>query len=136
MSTGDSSLQKLIELTCPKWVDHLREEFGKDYFERLEVFIKKQYETKSRDIWPKWENIFKCLRYCSPEDVKVVIVGQDPDPSAGRAHGLAFSVSKSSNFAKEKGSSVDRIFQKLETEYPTEFKRPDHFDLTPWAKQG
>lgn len=72
------------------WKDFLKEEFNKDYFQKLTFFIEDEYQTKT--IYPPKELIFNAFTKCSLEDVKVIIIGQDPYHGYNQAHGLSFSV--------------------------------------------
>ncbi len=72
------------------WNELLLEEFNKDYYLKLRDFLKKEYERSQ--IYPELKNIFNSLNYTSYNDVKVVILGQDPYHGPGQAHGLSFSV--------------------------------------------
>lgn len=72
------------------WQAILGEEFEKPYYRELRHFLKEEYETKT--IYPKKEDIFNALHYTSYENVKVVLLGQDPYHGPNQAHGLSFSV--------------------------------------------
>ena len=72
------------------WDEILKDEFQKDYYLKLREFLKQEYST--RTIYPDMYNIFNALKKASYEDVKVVILGQDPYHEPGQAQGLCFSV--------------------------------------------
>ena len=72
-----------------KWDEILKEEYEKDYFKQLTEFVEKEYETKT--IYPKKEDIFAAFKYTDYDDIKIVIIGQDPYHGEGEAHGLSFS---------------------------------------------
>ncbi len=72
------------------WRELLQAEFSKPYFQTLSNFVDEEYA--SQEIFPRREDLFKALELVAPEDVKVVIMGQDPYHDVGQAHGLAFSV--------------------------------------------
>lgn len=110
-----------------KWDIILKEELKKDYFKKLGIFIKKEYKEKI--IFPKYENIFNALRYTDYDQVKVVILGQDPYHDNNEAQGLSFSVP---NDIKRPPSLIN-IFKELENDL--DIKR-DKNDLTDWANQG
>ena len=74
------------------WDELLREEFSKEYYLRLREFLKKEYSTKT--VFPHMNDIYNALRLTDYNNVKVVILGQDPYHGEGEAHGLAFSVKK------------------------------------------
>ena len=73
-----------------KWDEILKDEFEKTYFKELLDFIQNEYKTKT--IYPYFPNVFNALKYTDYDDVKVVILGQDPYHGTGEAHGLSFSV--------------------------------------------
>ena len=74
------------------WDEILKDEFTKDYYQRLMDFLDEEYAQQ--EIYPPRECIFNALRFSSYEDTKVVILGQDPYHEPGQAHGLCFSVNK------------------------------------------
>ena len=110
-----------------KWDEVLSNEFKKDYFKKLGIFVKNEYNKK--EIYPKYNNIFNALRYTDYDDVKVVILGQDPYHGYNEAHGLSFSVKKGTPMPP----SLQNIFKELENDL--NIKKTDS-DLTSWAKQG
>ena len=69
-----------------KWDVILSDEFKKDYFRKLGIFVKNEYKNKI--IFPPYRNIFDALRFTDYDEVKVVILGQDPYHGIGEAHGL------------------------------------------------
>ena len=70
----------------------------KEYFKKLETFLEVEYKTKT--IFPPKEEVFSAFSYCSLENVKVVIIGQDPYHEVNQAHGLAFSVKDGNKLPK------------------------------------
>ena len=72
------------------WDQILKDEFEKEYYLNLRAFLKEEYST--RVIYPPMDDIFNTLKFTDYNDVKVVILGQDPYHGEGEAHGLAFSV--------------------------------------------
>lgn len=110
-----------------KWDEVLKEEFKKPYFKKLGIFIKDEYGKKI--VYPEYKNIFNALRYTDYDDVKVVILGQDPYHGPNEAHGLSFSVQK----GVKRPPSLDNIFKELEKDIG--IKRTNN-DLTDWAKEG
>ena len=110
-----------------KWDIVLKDEMKKDYFKNLGIFVKSEY--KNKQVFPPYENIFDALRFTDYDDVKVVILGQDPYHGLGEAHGLSFSVHKGVNMPP----SLQNIFKELESDIG--IRRTDS-DLTDWAKQG
>lgn len=109
------------------WDIVLKEEFKKDYFKKLGIFVKNEYKTKT--IFPPYENIFDALRYTDYDKVKVVILGQDPYHGLGEAHGLSFSVKEGVKMPP----SLLNIFKELYSDLG--IKRTQT-DLTDWAKDG
>lgn len=109
------------------WDIVLEDEMKKEYFKNLGIFVKQQYKTKT--IFPPYENIFDALRFTDYNEVKVVILGQDPYHGLGEAHGLSFSVKK----GVKKPPSLQNIFKELYNDLG--IKREES-DLTDWAKEG
>lgn len=110
-----------------KWDIVLKEEMKKDYFKKLGIFVKEEYKTKV--VFPPYENIFDALRFTDYDDVKVVILGQDPYHGLGEAHGLSFSVKD----GVRKPPSLQNIFKELKNDLGVVRTASD---LTDWAKQG
>ena len=109
-----------------QWDVVLEEEMKKDYFNELGTFVKSEYKTKM--IYPPYADIFNAYRYTDYDDVKVVILGQDPYHGPHQAHGLSFSV-----LIDKRPSSLNNIFKELENDLG--IKKTNN-DLTNWAKQG
>ena len=110
------------------WDILLQDEYQKEYFKKLLNFVKKEYQTKT--IYPKQNEVFNAFRYTDFDDVKVVILGQDPYHGPNQAEGLSFSVSNE----VLKPPSLQNIFKELESDLKIPF--PEHNSLKPWAKQG
>ena len=110
-----------------KWDIVLKDEMKQDYFKNLGIFIKNEYKTKQ--VFPPYENIFDALRFTDYDNVKVVILGQDPYHGLGEAHGLSFSVHENVSMPP----SLQNIFKELDSDLG--IKRTCS-DLTDWAKQG
>ena len=117
----------MIKLT-KSWYDLLKCEFEKDYFKNLQEFLNEEYSNYT--VFPSVEKIFSALNYVKYDDVKVVIVGQDPYHEEGQAQGLAFSVPSS---IKTPPSLVN-IYKELKSDLGIE--KGSSGDLTDWAKQG
>lgn len=111
------------------WKDVLKDEFSKEYFIRLTEFIREEYRG-STPIYPPARLIFNAFDHCPFNDVKVVILGQDPYHGAGQANGLCFSVNKGVAFPP----SLNNIFKEIESD--TGGKIPQDGDLTRWSDQG
>ena len=110
------------------WSAFLEDELQKDYFLELKSFVLDAYETK--EIYPKYENLFYAFHLLSPDKVKVIIIGQDPYHGPNQANGLAFSVAKGQKIPP----SLSNIFQELVSDIGCGY--PQNGDLTPWAKEG
>ena len=110
------------------WDELLSEEFEKDYYKQLRRFLKTEYNTKI--IYPDMYDIFNALKYTAYEDVKVVILGQDPYHGQGQAHGLCFSVKPEI----QPPPSLVNIYKELNAELG--FEIPSSGDLTKWAQNG
>lgn len=109
------------------WDKVLEPQFKLEYFKKLGIFVKSEYKHKV--IFPPYENIFDALRFTDYDEVKVVILGQDPYHGLGEAHGLSFSVKNGVRMPP----SLQNIFKELYTDLNV--KRTDS-DLTDWAKEG
>lgn len=110
------------------WDKLLEKEYEKEYFKSLIEFVKQEYKTKT--IYPKQNEVFNAFRYTTFEDLKVVILGQDPYHGPNQAEGLSFSVSND----VLKPPSLQNIFKELESDLGIQF--PKHNSLKPWAKEG
>lgn len=110
------------------WDELLKDEFQKEYYLKLRQFLIKEYSTKT--VYPDMYKIFEALKLTPYKDVKVVILGQDPYPGEGQAHGLAFSVQKGVPIPP----SLLNIFKELADDLNCYI--PNNGYLEPWAKQG
>ncbi len=110
------------------WDALLCEEFSKEYYQELRKKLAQEYKTYT--VYPAMENVFNALKYTSYEDVKVLLLGQDPYHGPNQAHGLCFSVQK----GVDKPPSLKNMFKELESDLG--IKQPAHGCLTDWAKQG
>ncbi len=113
------------------WKEVLSEEFQKDYFSALMHFIKYEYQENSDATFPEEQFIFRALNECPFNEVKVVILGQDPYPTKGHAHGLCFSVQPE---VKPFPKSLLNIFKEIESDLT--IKIPQDGSLVRWAQQG
>mgnify|MGYP004563701087 FL=1 len=109
------------------WDIILEDEMKKEYFKNLGVFVKNEYRTKT--CYPQYKDIFNALRYTDYDEVKVVILGQDPYHGENEAHGLSFSVLD----GVKRPPSLNNIFKELYDDLGV--KRTTN-DLTSWATQG
>ena len=112
----------------PSWQAQLENEFEKPYFQNLKSFVKEEYAKHS--CFPKGSQLFSAFDFCPFEDVKVVIIGQDPYHGLGQANGLCFSVNDGITFPP----SLINIFKEIEQDLAIPF--PQSGNLERWAKQG
>ncbi len=110
------------------WDQLLADEFKKDYYLKLREFLKQEYNTCT--IYPPMNDIFNSLRYADYNNIKAVIIGQDPYHEPNQAHGLAFSVKKGNPIPP----SLKNIYKEIESDLG--IAPPSHGELTQWAKQG
>ncbi|NYI49871.1 uracil-DNA glycosylase [Macellibacteroides fermentans] len=110
------------------WKERLSGEFEKDYFRQLIGFVKEEY--KRTTVYPPGPHIFEAFNACPFNQVKVVILGQDPYHEPGQAHGLCFSVQDGTPYPP----SLVNIFKELETDLG--IQRPASGNLLRWASQG
>ena len=112
----------------PSWKRQLQGEFEKPYFAQLTARVRKEYQ--SGVCYPPGRFIFNAFDLCPFDQVKVVIIGQDPYHEPGQAHGLSFSVQDGVMFPP----SLQNIFKEIEQDVGTPV--PQSGDLTRWARQG
>ena len=110
------------------WKQVLQEEFEKEYFRNLTEFVRSEY--KAATVYPPAGLIFNAFNLCSFENLKVVLIGQDPYHGPGQAHGLCFSVKDGVDFPP----SLINIFKEIELDLG--LSRPASGNLERWAKQG
>ena len=113
----------------PSWKNVLSKEFEKEYFDRLTAQLKERIRG-GNTIYPPGPLIFHAFALTPFDDVKVVILGQDPYHGPGEAMGLCFSVPQ----GKRRPPSLNNIFKELQEDCGISL--PDHGDLTGWARQG
>lgn len=111
------------------WKKHLADEFSKEYFRNLTLYIKSERE-KGAKIYPPGKRIFAAFEHTPFDEVKVVIIGQDPYHGDGQANGLCFSVSDGIN----KPPSLQNIFKELQSDLGIPI--PISGNLEKWSKQG
>jgi len=110
------------------WENKLHNEFEKIYFINLLNFVKSEYA--SHNCFPSGSQIFSAFNFCPFNNVKVVIIGQDPYHGSGQANGLCFSVNDGVTFPP----SLLNIFKEIEQDLNIPF--PKSGNLERWAKQG
>lgn len=125
MTTGGVQLE-------PSWLAVLAPEFERPYMQRLREFLRGEKAAR-KTIYPRGGDIFAALDLCPFEQVKVVIIGQDPYHGPGQAHGLCFSVRPGT----PQPPSLINIFQEIEADIGNGRKMPrDRGCLDAWARQG
>lgn len=113
----------------PSWLAHLESAFAQPYMADLRAFLE-QERAAGKVVFPRGNDIFNAMNTTPFDDVKVVIIGQDPYHGPGQAHGLSFSVPR--------GVPVPPSLQNIYKEIAATYGRPmpPHGDLTGWARQG
>ncbi|MFL2481266.1 MAG: uracil-DNA glycosylase [Gammaproteobacteria bacterium] len=117
-----------IELES-SWKEKLIDEFNKEYMHSLRDFLKKE-KSERKVIFPPGRKIFSALNLTSFQNVKAVILGQDPYHGSNQAHGLSFSV----EYGIKPPPSLNNIFKELASDLNIE--KPNHGNLEEWGKQG
>lgn len=110
------------------WDEILKGEFEKEYYLNLREFLKREYFT--RTVYPDMHDIFNALKLTPYNEVKAVIIGQDPYHGPNQAHGLCFSVQK----GVEPPPSLKNIYKELHEDIGMEI--PKDGNLTKWAERG
>ena len=110
------------------WKQRLADEFEKPYFVKLTEFVRMEYASKT--IYPPARLIFNAFDHCPFNDVKVVIIGQDPYHGPGQAHGLCFSVAE----GVPNPPSLQNIFKEIHNDLGKSL--PPNGNLIRWANQG
>jgi uracil-DNA glycosylase len=118
----------MLSLLPPSWRPLLAEEFDKPYFRKLTQFLVEERQHFS--IYPPEKDVFTALKLTPYKNVNVLLLGQDPYPGKGQAHGLSFSVRPGIKLP----ASLRNIYKELETDVG--FRMPNNGYLAPWAKQG
>lgn len=112
----------------PSWIPHLQDQFDQGYFKELTDFVRSEYQTQK--IYPAPKNIFAAFDYCPIENIKVVIIGQDPYHGPHQAHGLCFSVPEGIAIPP----SLLNIYKEIEGDIGKTV--PHSGNLEHWAQQG
>lgn len=110
------------------WKQLLEDQFDQPYFSQLVDFVKSEYKTQK--VYPPGHRIFSAFDFCPVDQVKVVIIGQDPYHGEGQANGLCFSVAEGITMPP----SLLNIFKELKADLGREM--PPHGSLERWAHQG
>lgn len=118
-----------MDLTLPAdWSARLSPEFEKPYFQKLKDFVEE--ERRSQTVFPPEQDVFNALRLTPFEQVKVLLLGQDPYHDDNQAHGLCFSIRP----GVRPPPSLANMFRELKTDIGC--KVPNNGYLVPWAEQG
>jgi len=125
---AQSDAQSAVQLHS-SWLEVLGGEFDKPYMQELRAFLAAE-KAAGKTIYPKGAEIFNALNTTPFDQVKVVILGQDPYHGPNQAHGLCFSVRK----GVRTPPSLANIYKELQQDL--EVQTPPHGDLTRWAEQG
>lgn len=112
----------------PDWVPVLKDEFDKAYFKQLAEFLTE--ERKQYTIFPPENEMYTALNLTPYEQVRALLLGQDPYPTPGHAHGLCFSVKT----GVKHPASLRNMFKELKEDLGCTI--PNHGYLEPWARQG
>ena len=115
-------------MTDNAWKPHLKAEFAQSYFQQLSQFLKHEYATQT--IYPPKQEVFRAFDWCDLDQLKVVIIGQDPYHGPGQANGLCFSVRDQVAIPP----SLQNIFQEIHDDLGRPI--PTTGNLERWAKQG
>ena len=124
-STGENPNVKIEE----SWKRLLSEEFKAPYFQGIKDFLVKEKKA-GKTIYPPGPLIFNAFNTTPLDQVKVIILGQDPYHGPGQAMGLSFSVPRS----VKTPASLRNVYKELNTDIGMEI--PNHGDLSAWAEQG
>lgn len=125
----DKGIKKMNVKIEQSWKDALAAEFDKDYFIKLTDFVRGEY-LAGHVVYPAPANIFNAFNLCPLDNVKVVIIGQDPYHEPGQAHGLCFSVLPPTPIPP----SLVNIYKEIQNDLGR--ASVTHGDLTRWAEQG
>ncbi len=117
-----------MKLLDSNWYDFLKEEFAKPYFKKLEGFVENEYQNFQ--CYPPKEAIFAAFNHCSINDIKVVIIGQDPYHGPNQANGLCFSVGEGVTHPPSLKNIIKEVARDTGGEYC------EDGNLERWSKQG
>ncbi|WP_435642149.1 uracil-DNA glycosylase [Micavibrio aeruginosavorus] len=111
------------------WLSRIGTEFDRPYMENLQAFLDSE-RANGHAVYPREDHVFNALNHTKFDDVRVVILGQDPYHGAGQAHGLSFSVPDGVKIPP----SLRNMYKELERDFGV--TPPSHGNLTRWAEQG
>jgi len=126
---GTTTTPKMEQLLDDSWKPVLKNYLNTPHFRDLDAWVSQQRKTKN--VFPPEANVFNAFGAAKFDDVKVVIIGQDPYHGDGQAHGLCFSVQR----GVARPPSLLNIFKELQKDIPG-FAIPKHGSLQSWADQG
>ena len=123
------SKKNIFSTLAPDWKEALETEINKEYTATISQLLE-EMKKSGKVIYPEEKNIFSCMKKTPFNEVKVVILGQDPYHQAGQANGLSFSVNK--------GAVIPPSLKNIYKEILTSIGNLESSDgsLTKWAKQG
>eukprot|EP01038_Epipyxis_sp_PR26KG_P008821 gene8821-11910_t len=127
---NDSEPLNLIESLDKDWVERLKGEFSKPYFLRLSKFVTNEYATQT--VYPPISQLYTAFNSCPIDEIKVVIIGQDPYHGPGQAHGLSFSVLRGIPLPM----SLKNIINEARSDPTLKVAVPTHGCLESWSRQG
>lgn len=125
-----ADLPKILQTVDPQWKSFLKSELEKPYFKKLLTRLIED-EKQGLKLYPPPNQVLSLFQQCNFDNIKVVILGQDPYHGAGQAHGLCFSVNK----GIPTPPSLKNMYKELEKDIPN-FKTPKHGYLKGWLDQG
>lgn len=128
---ADTSATRFPENLPTGWRGYLAEELNKEYFRNLTSFLREEYRS-GQTLFPPKDRVLWALQSLDYEDVKVVILGQDPYHGSGQAVGLSFAVP---NPLSHKPPSLKNIFKEIESDLGKKVD-PTKSELTQWVRQG
>jgi len=111
-----------------EWRDVMKPHLDLEVVTRLSSFVESEYASQT--VFPPQDDLFTAFRLCTPAQTRVLILGQDPYPKVGQAHGLSFSVRPGVPVP----ASLRNIYKELRDDLGVQ--PPSNGDLTPWARQG
>lgn len=126
--TKEKMMTDLFSSFPSSWEDFLSQEKEKPYFAKLKEEVEARYQTEK--VFPPMDEVFSAFLLCPFQDVKVVILGQDPYHEINQADGLAFSVKRGNPLPR----SLNNIYKELQLEFG--YPLSDNGDLSSWARQG
>lgn len=132
INTNYNNEQIKMQPNYNSWADFIAYEKQKDYFKNLQAFVDDEYANAGKPIYPPKDLIFNALNTTDINDVKVVIVGQDPYHNPNEAMGLSFSVP----YGIKVPRSLQNIYKEIQDEYKNCSIDTTIGDLLPWANQG